>query len=92
MKKGTFFTIFIITNILFLILQIQKQSAYVERTYEKQRLEQHTQELEQQKRSFIQELHALKDPTAIKQYAQTQGMRPIRLDQVKTIAISDEEL
>lgn len=93
MKKVTFFTFFIVTNLLFLVLQIHKQSAYVQASYHNQRLEQKVHDLEQEKNSLTQELYELKNPHQLKEYAQTTlSMYPIRLNQIKTITIDDDTL
>jgi cell division protein FtsL len=92
MKKGAFFTLFLTTNILFLILQIQKQSAWVKQSYEQQRLEQQAMHLQQRNSELTQKLHTLKNPQAIKEYAHAQGMRPIKLSQIKSISIGEHDI
>jgi cell division protein FtsL len=87
MKSRFFFIIFILTNLLFVIFQIDKQSRLVKLTYKKQQLEQEKQNLINKKQAMTNEFHQIKNLKIIKQYAIDQaGMQPISLNKIKRIA------
>ncbi len=91
MKKIAFVTLFLTVNILLLILLIHKQSAYVKRSYAKQRLEEQRTTLAHKKEQLLQSLYAEQDAAHIKKFAHKElGMQPIALQQAHTITIDND--
>jgi hypothetical protein len=66
-------------------LQIDKQGRIVKLSYEKQTLEGTKQSLLTEKQKMTNQLYALKNHRSIKEYALEQGMKPIKLAQVKKV-------
>jgi len=86
MKKHTFITLFIGTNIMFIFLQIHKHNLVINQSYRKQTNEHARATLVQKKRQLTQQLYALKDRSAIKQFAQENlNMSPIKLGQINKL-------
>lgn len=86
MKKHTFITLFIVLHLLFIALQIHKQSMFVKRSYEKQRLEQEREQLRARKQELEQQLAELHNPDAVKLFAQeTLKMKQVERKQIKKI-------
>lgn len=84
MKRNTFLLIFVSLNILFIFLQIFKQSYIIKLSYEKQRNEKLRNSLLAKKASLTEQLYILKNQSTIKQFAtDTLGMKPIRLNQIR---------
>lgn len=89
MNQSRFLTIFITTNVLFILLHIHKHTQIVRYEYKKQELEQQINLLSNQKEQLLQTLCTLKSRESIYQYAQHQlNMRPLHLNQIKKRAAS----
>ncbi len=86
MKRPYFITIFVATHIFFIFFQIHKHSKIIRLSYQKQKSEQKREQLVQRVQELTQQLHALKEKSSIKKFAQeTLGMQKIKLSQVKKI-------
>ncbi len=86
MNKKRVIILFIVCNVFFIFLQIYNRTRYIQQTYTKQSFEKKYDVLCKEKQKFTQQLYALKDPIAIKQFAQdTLKMQPNKLEQVKKI-------
>lgn len=84
MKKAYFITLFVGMHVIFIILQIHKQSSFIKLTYEKQRLEKEKRELLAQQDTLTQQLSQLQDHDAIKEFALTKlNMKQISLKQIR---------
>ncbi len=90
MKKVSFATLFIVTQIFFVVLIIYKQSKKIEFSYEKQKYEKMTMELLQKKKELTEELYRLKSYSSAKKYARSKNMKRVRLDQIKTISVPEK--
>jgi len=89
-KRNLLLYTFIIINLLFIFLQIHKQSILVKLYYEKQRLEKEKEQLNQKKNNLTQQLYELKNPKNITQYAiDNLDMKKIKLNQIKKIEINE---
>jgi len=85
-KKNSFLTLFIITNIGFLFLQIRKQMLFIKESFRKQKHERTIAKLEQKKQEIDHAIHLAQNKQEIKQYAQdTLRMKPVRLTQLKKV-------
>lgn len=74
---------FVSCNLLFILLQIYKQSLFVKVAYTQQRLERERDALRQHKAQCLAELHTQRAYSKIKQFAVSQlGMQPIQLSQI----------
>ena len=83
MKKITFILIFIAAHILFVVVQIHKQSLFTKTSYEKQKNEKYLTELEQKKKDLSQELYKLQSSKNVKKFSIDKlGMGKVKLDQV----------
>lgn len=83
-KKSLLFYSFICVNILFIFLQIYKQSNFVKLSFEKQRIEKEKEQLLQKKDSITQQLYILKNPANIKEFAtRNLKMQKVKLNQIK---------
>ncbi len=87
MNKNTFIAVFISAHIIFIFLQVHKHTKFVQYTYTLQKLEKKRGKLQEKKQTYVQHLYALKDREAIKKFARTLHMRPVKLTQIKKIAI-----
>jgi hypothetical protein len=86
MNNRMFITFFISIHIIFIFLQIHKQSYGIELSYQKQKHEKMRQELIEKKNSLIQELNIAQHRSTIKGYAQnTLKMKEISLSQIKQL-------
>lgn len=89
MKRKSFILLFVATHVLFIALQINKQSKIVKLSYQKQRYEETKKKLLEQKQNYTNQLFALKKPSQIKQFAtQKLAMKPLDLKQIKRIQSS----
>jgi len=87
-KKRTFITVFIVLHLLFIALQIHKQSMFIKGSYEKQRLELEREQLRLRKQELEQQLAELRNPDTVKQFAlNTLEMKPVQRKQIKKLAI-----
>lgn len=84
MKKAYFITLFVGMHIIFIILQIHKQSSFIKLSYDKQRLEKEKRELLAQKDTLTQQLSQLQDHETIKEFAlNTLKMEQVSLKQIR---------
>lgn len=72
-------------HILFIFLQIHKQSTLIELSYQKQKQEKLKQELINKKNELKRTLCLLQDPETVRAYAQVAGMKKISLSQIKRL-------
>jgi cell division protein FtsL len=83
MKKISFITFFITIHFIFIFLQVHKHTLFIKNNYNQQLYEKKIITLKEKQQKLIQELHALKDRDAIKQFAQNKlRMRPYTLNQI----------
>ncbi len=84
MSNRSFITFFITIHVVFIFLQIHKQSYVIELSYQKQKNEKLKQELTDKKNGLTQELHMVQNRSNIKKYAESSlGMKKISLSQIK---------
>ena len=84
MKKAYFIALFVGMHIIFIILQIHKQSSFIKLSYDKQRLEKEKRELLAQKDTLTQQLSQLQDHDVIKQFALNElNMKQVSLKQIR---------
>ena len=93
MKKFSFITFFITAHIILIFLQVHKHTLFIKNSYNQQLFEKNIATLKEKKQKFTQELHALKDRDAIKEFARhTLHMRPYTLNQITKLAHNDTTL
>lgn len=86
MKKKSFIVLFLAVHVIFIVLQIDKQSKMVKLSYTKQKEEQVRKALSNKKQALINRLYALRNKQKIKTYAQTHlKMKPLKIKQVQRI-------
>lgn len=86
MKKNLFLSLFIITNIGFLFLQIRKQMLFIKESFRKQKHERTLTKLEQKKQVIEHAMHLAQNKQEVKKYAQDElHMKPVRLTQLKKV-------
>lgn len=86
MKKKTFIVLFLAVHVIFIALQIDKQSRMVKLSYTKQKEEQTRKILSNKKQALINKLYALKNKQKIKTYAQNHlKMKSLKIKQVQRI-------
>ncbi len=91
MKKTIFITLFIVTHIGFLFLQIQKQMESVKESFRKQKNERTLTQLEQEKQALTNTLQSLQNKQEIKEFAQKKlHLQPISLTQIKRLSDDNE--
>lgn len=84
-KKRTFISFFIGIHLMFVVLQIHKQSVFIGLSFEKQRLEKRMLELVEQKNQLAQELFILENKSEIKKFATNQlNMKQLTLSNLIT--------
>ena len=80
---GAIIVIFVATNLLFIFLQIHKQSQFVRLSYDKQRLEKEHETLLKERNDFVHKLYLQQSRKHVKQYAKDKlGMRPTSVRQM----------
>jgi len=83
-KSNYFIYIFIAVNLLFIFLQIYKQSNFVKLSYKKQRLEKEKDLLIQKRDNLNQKLLELKNPNAVKNAViRDLNMKRVGINQVR---------
>ncbi|MDR3647112.1 MAG: hypothetical protein P4L22_06235 [Candidatus Babeliales bacterium] len=83
-KSNYFIYIFIAVNLLFIFLQIYKQSNFVKLSYKKQRLEKEKDLLIQKRDNLNQKFLELKNPNAVKNAViKDLNMKRVGINQVK---------
>ena len=86
MGSRAFITLFILIHVIFIFLQIHKQSYGIKLSYQKQKNEKNKQQLIEKKNNLTQELHTMQNRSDIKKYAENSlGMKKIFLSQIKQI-------
>lgn len=86
MKKKTFVVLFLAVHVLFIALQIDKQSRMVKLSYTRQKKEQTIKTLSNKKQALINKLCTLRNKQKIKTYAHTHlKMKPLKIKQVQRI-------
>ena len=85
MKKKTFIVLFLSVHVLFIALQIDKQSKMVKLSYTKQKEEHALKTLVNKKQALINKLYMLKNKNGIKTYAQNKKMQPLKIKHVQRI-------
>lgn len=83
-KNKLWLVLFVSTNILLVLLQIYKQSIFVQYAYAQQRLEREKKQLTKRRAQLISELHAQQAHDKIKRFATERlGMHKAELKQIK---------
>ncbi len=83
MKRATFILLFFSTNILFVFLHIHKNGKIDKICYQNQSKQRELDILRQQKEVLTHQFQALKNPSAIKEYAAKElNMKNVALKQV----------
>jgi cell division protein FtsB len=86
MTKKKFFAVCSCINVLFIGAQIYKHTQFVRYTYRKQQEERTLQQQQETIAALTQQLYALQDRTAIKEFAQKElGMKPVALHQIQRL-------
>ena len=86
MKRTYFTTLFIGTNILFVLAHLYKQSLTIKFSYDKQKIELEERDLIKQKQVLSHQLHTIHDRAQVKQFAAQQlSLKPVKISQIKKI-------
>jgi cell division protein FtsL len=85
MKKNYELYLFILLQICLVLAYIYKESRSMETFYQGQRLEKKYDELTSQAKDLHHQLQALKNRSAIQQYARQNGLEPLSLSSVRHI-------
>lgn len=86
MNSRGLLALFVFTHLGFIILQIHKHSQIVKLSYAKQKLELEFDSLNKKRERLVLQLHALKNPDAIRQFAQKNlGLEEVTLRQIKKL-------
>jgi hypothetical protein len=86
MKKKLFITLFVSTQLLFVVMQIHQHSSFIKHSYSKQKYESQKSDLLHKKQAQTHELYALQNKAEIKQYARrVLHMEPLKLNQIKNL-------
>lgn len=87
-KNNLFIYVFIAINLLFIFLQIYKQSNFVKLSYKKQRLEKEKDLLIQKKDNLNQKFLELKNPNLVKNsVTQNMKMKKIGINQIRKASL-----
>ena len=87
MKRRTFITTVITTNVLFILLVVHKHNKVTELLYKKQHLEKELQMCIKQEQSLHQELCDLQNRSTVKAYAAKYlHMSPVTLKQMRKLS------
>ena len=79
-------SLFLVVNLLFIFLQIHKQSQFVKISYARQRLEKEKEHLTKQKNDLAQQLLLQQSRKNVQNYASKQlNMRPTTVQQIHKI-------
>lgn len=78
--------VFALIQCIFVFLHIEQSSTYLRLLYLKQRNDKICAELEEEKNIRTRDLEKITDRAAIKTFALSRGMVPVRLNQVKKIS------
>jgi hypothetical protein len=88
MKRSSFISLFIVTNISFVLLHIHKQSHLIKLSYSKQKIELEKQTLAKLKQTLTNQLYSLHDRAQVKKFVQDHPnlqLKPIKIGQIKKI-------
>ncbi len=92
MQKKRFVTIFIVTNLIFIFLQIHKHTQFIKYSFALQKNEKTYKDLLQQKEILTQKLYAIQNRSAIKKFAQRKlHMHPVAMHQIKHLASNSHD-
>ena len=81
---------FIAINLIFIFLQIHKQSYLVKMYYEKQRLEKEKEQLIQKQNNLTQQIYELKNLNNIMKYSSDNlNMKKVKLNQIKKLSLNE---
>ena len=79
--------VFVVINLLFIFLQIHKQSQLVKISYSRQRLEKEQMLLNKKRNELVHQLHLQQSSKVVKKYANKQlGLRNTNVTQIHKIA------
>lgn len=83
MKKIYEIYLFIALQIILTLLYIYKESTYIGAFYQHQKIEKKLTESESELKNLTQQLQELKNRSAIQHYAQSIGLEPLSLEDVR---------
>ena len=87
MKRSTFITIFVCTNLAFIVFHIHKQSQFTKLSYVKQKIENEIAVLEKRKCELTHDLQTVHDRSLVKQFAGNKlDLKPVKISQIKKIS------
>ena len=90
MKKGTFLTLFLSTQIAFVFLHIHKHMLFIKQSFRKQKNERELAQYAQTKQELTNHLYALQSRSTIKEFAQKElQLKPLSLAHIKRITHDD---
>ena len=85
---GVVVVVFVATNLLFIFLQIHKQSQFVKLSYSRQRLEKEQDQLNKQRNDLIHKIYLQQSRKNVKKYATSKlGMQDTSVQQIHNIDI-----
>lgn len=83
---GVIVAVFVVVNLLFIFLQIHKQSQLVKISYSRQRLEKEQDQLTKKRNEVVHKLHLQQSSSVVKKYATKQlGLRNTNVNQIHKI-------
>jgi cell division protein FtsB len=86
MKKGKIIVTFMAMHIGFIFLQIHKHMRCIKLSFEKQKNEKLLAQLEKEKQELHNQLYALQNRAAIKEFAQEKlHLKTVSIDQIKRL-------
>lgn len=86
MKPKLFAAIFITTHIIFIFLQLHKQTQFINESYRTQKNEKLYADLLKDKEQLEQQLQVLQSKEEIRRFAQTElNMAPVNLKQIRKV-------
>jgi len=93
MKRSLFISTFIGVHLFFAFFQVHKHSNLIKLSYQKQKHELTRENLIQKKRDLTQQLYALQDRAAIKEFAQQElKMEKVSINQVKKLSLHEQSV
>lgn len=86
MKRSVFISLFIGVHVVFVLLVIHKQNAFIALSYDKQRKEKMIAQLKETKKLLEREQYALTAHERVKTFASKElGMEPMSIKQLRTL-------
>lgn len=85
MKKYSFFTVFVFTQLVFVFLQIHKHMQFIKQSFRKQKNERMLVESTHKKQDLMNKLYAQQNRSDIGQFAQKNGLKAAKLSQIKRV-------